>query len=172
MKKMTTLIMIALIGLGGSAMALTEGDTVPDIKVASTSGEEVSLADFKGSWLVVYFYPKSFTPGCTKEACSLRDGYAELEATGATLLGVSLDDLETQHKFRKDYQLPFNLLADTSKELSRSMGALMVGGFMTKRMTFIINPEGTIAKVLTSVTVSDHDSEVLAALKELQAKDA
>lgn len=146
-------------------MAMQVGDPAPEIKVASTSGSEVSLTDFKGQWLVVYFYPKSFTPGCTKQACSLRDGYGEIQEAGAAILGVSLDNLETQQKFKAEYNLPFDLLADTDKQLAKAMDALGLGGFMAKRMTFVIDPEGKVAAILDSVHVADHDAEVLAAIR-------
>lgn len=158
-------LMIALMLMGGSAMAMEVGDKVPEIKVPSTGGGEVALSDYAGDWLVVYFYPKAFTPGCTKQACSLRDGYSAIQEAGAVVLGVSLDKLDTQQKFKAEHNLPFELLADSDKELSRAMDTLMLGGLMTKRMTYVINPEGVVTRILENVDVNDHDDEVIAAIE-------
>lgn len=152
------------------AQALEVGQPVPDVGAPSTSGTNAKLSDFKGKWLVVYFYPKSFTPGCTKEACSLRDGFGDIQALNATILGVSVDDIETQKKFKAEHKLPFDLLADDQKEVSKAFDALGMGGFMSQRKTFIINPEGVVAHVFASVNVSDHDAEVADVLKTLSSK--
>ncbi|MBN1269850.1 MAG: peroxiredoxin, partial [Kiritimatiellae bacterium] len=126
------------------------------------------LADLKGQWVVLYFYPKSFTPGCTKEACSLRDGYPGIQETGAVILGVSTDSLETQEKFKARYNLPFDLLADPHKVICRAYDALSLGGLMAKRTTFIINPDGRIAHIFEKVDADDHETQVRQALATLQ----
>ena len=151
-----------------SAKAVQVGDAAPAFKAASTAGRELSLQDFKGQWLVMYFYPKSFTPGCTAESCSLRDGYGAIQAEGAVILGVSLDKLETQNKFKAEHQLPFDLLSDPDGAVAKAFDVLALGGFMAKRVTFIINPEGRVARVLDDVKTGSHDGQVLAALQALK----
>lgn len=160
------LIIVALAAT--TAPALQPGDAAPDFRAASTAGSELSLADFAGSWLVLYFYPKSFTPGCTAEACSLRDGYAAIQETGARILGVSVDKLETQLKFKAEHRLPFDLLADSDAVVARAYGASMLMGKMARRVTFILSPDGRIARVIEDVKSAQHDAQVLAALRELQ----
>ena len=159
-------VMASLQGL--SAWAVQPGEPAPDFKAASTAGRELRLADFAGKWLVLYFYPKSFTPGCTAESCSLRDGYQDILSAGAAILGVSLDNLETQQKFKTEHKLPFDLLSDEKAEVAKAYDALGFGGFMAKRLTFIINPEGKVARILDDVKTGDHDAQVLGILRELQ----
>ena len=161
---LSTVVMMSM-----PAYALQVGDPAPDVSAPSTSGQTVNIRDFKGSWLVVYFYPKSFTPGCTKEACSLRDGYGEIQKLGATILGASFDDVETQQKFKAEHKLPFDLLADDKKDVAKAFDAVGMGGFMAQRKTFIISPEGVVARVVEDVAVGSHDAQVLEVLKSLQA---
>ena len=153
-----------------AVLAVEVGQPAPDFKAPSTTGQAASLADYAGKWLVLYFYPKSFTPGCTKESCSLRDGFADIQALGATILGVSVDKLETQDKFKAEHKLPFELLSDADGAVAKAYGVLGLGGFMAKRVTFIINPEGKLAQVLDSVNTGDHDAQVADALRALQQK--
>jgi peroxiredoxin Q/BCP len=161
--------MVVMLAIQGSAVwAIQPGEPAPDFKAAATGGRTVSLGDFSGSWLVLYFYPKSFTPGCTAESCSLRDGYAGLQTLGATLLGVSLDKKETQEKFKAEHKLPFDLIADTDGAVAKAYGALGLGGFMAKRMTFLINPAGQVVRIIDSVKTGEHDKQVAEALRELQ----
>ena len=148
--------------------AVQPGEPAPDFKAASTAGRELSLSDFNGKWLVLYFYPKSFTPGCTSQTCSLRDGYQDIQALSATILGVSLDKLETQEKFKAEHKLPFDLLSDADGVVAKAYDVLSFGGFMAKRVTFIIDPEGKVAKVIDSVNTGDHDAQVAEALRQLQ----
>lgn len=169
MKRIAKTLVAMAAAAGSSASALTVGDPAPDFKAASTSGAEVSLKDFSGSWLVLYFYPKSFTPGCTKEACSLRDGFAGILGLGAKILGVSVDSLATQQKFKAEHQLPFDLLADEDKGVARAYDALGLGGLMARRVTYLISPDGRIARVIDSVRTGDHDAQVAESLRELQA---
>ena len=119
MKRMVA--MVAGLMAGGAAMAAQVGQPAPDFKVQGTGGE-VTLAGLKGKWVVLYFYPKSFTPGCTKESCSLRDGHDQLAGLNAVVLGASIDDLETQRKFKAEHKLPFELLADADKSLAKEIG--------------------------------------------------
>ena len=104
------------------------GDPAPDFALPSSSGATQTLAAVRGQWVVLYFYPKAFTPGCTAEACSLRDGYKEVQALGAVIFGVSLDGVAKLAEFREQYHLPFELLSDARKDASRAYGTLALGG--------------------------------------------
>lgn len=146
---------------------LAIGSLAPDFKTPATGGRPLSLADFKGRWVVLYFFPKAFTPGCTAESCSLRDGHREIQKTGAVILGASLDTLATQEKFKEKYNLPFELLADNEKHLAKAYGVLGLFGLYAQRKTFIIDPNGKIAHVFDSVHSGNHDDEVLQILKKL-----
>lgn len=170
MKKRTWAGLLVAALCATSALAVQEGEPAPDFRAPSTSGSELGLSDFSGKWLVLYFYPKAFTPGCTAEACSLRDGYAAIIDSGAQILGVSVDTLDTQKKFKAEYHLPFDLLADESGVVTKTFGAEGMIGRMSRRVTFIISPEGKIARAIESVKSAEHDAQVLAALRELQAK--
>jgi peroxiredoxin Q/BCP len=165
--KKALLLLLTLAPLAACAAA-KHGEAAPDFKAQTTKGE-VQLASFKGKWLVLYFYPKSFTPGCTKEACSLRDGYADIQKTGAEILGVSLDSLEKQKKFKAEYKLPFELVADTDKQVTKAFDVLGVAGLVASRYTFIIAPDGKIAHVFDKVDCPGHKDQVLETLKRLQA---
>ena len=154
--------------LGTTALAAQVGQPAPDFKAQGTGGE-VSLAGLKGKWVVLYFYPKSFTPGCTKESCSLRDGHQDLAGLNAVVLGVSIDDLETQRKFKAEHKLPFELLADTDKAVSKAYDVLAPMGLFAVRRTFIIDPKGTVAHVFESVSVTTHADDVKAELARLRA---
>jgi thioredoxin-dependent peroxiredoxin len=161
--------LMSLLGLAAAgALAAEVGKPAPDFEADSTAGGKAKLADYKGSWLVLFFYPKSFTPGCTKEACSLRDGHAGLQAMGIKVLGVSLDNLETQKKFKAEYKLPFELLADTDKKVAAAYDALTVGGLVAARVTFVIDPDGKLAAVIKDVNTASHDAQVKAAVEKLK----
>ena len=142
----------------------------PDFSAASTGGGTVKLSDFKGKWVVLYFYPKAFTPGCTKETCSLRDGHAELAGLDAVVLGVSLDGLEKQKEFKAKYEAPFELIADSDKKVSEAYGVLAPMRLFAERRTFIISPEGKIAHIFEKVDVANHAAEVKAVPLKLRAK--
>ncbi|MDE3246227.1 MAG: peroxiredoxin, partial [Acidobacteriota bacterium] len=114
-----------------------------------------------------YFYPKDDTPGCTKEACSLRDGHVALQAAGAVVLGVSSDDVKSHGAFAAKYHLPFSLLADPDKAIINAYGVKMFGLGMAKRVTFVIDRQGVIRKIFRDVKPAGHDQEVLAAVKNL-----
>lgn len=164
-------ILAVLLGLLTSkAWGLQVGDPVPNISAPSTSGKDVNFSELKGSWVVLYFYPKAFTPGCTAEACSLRDGYSEIQKLGATILGVSLDHLPTQLDFKAKYRLPFDLLSDSKKKVAKAFDSLGFVGQMAQRKTFLINPEGKIAFIFDKVNAGNHDQEVAETLKKLQQK--
>lgn len=162
----------AIVGLAAMAAAragaIGVGDAVPSMELASTGGP-VDLAKLKGKWVVLFFYPKSFTPGCTKESCSVRDSYEKLVQWGAVVYGASLDDLQTQQKFKTAHNLPYELIADTEKKLAKAFDVLAPMGLFAARRTFIIGPEGKIAHVFDSVSVGTHGDDVASALEKLTA---
>ena len=148
---------------------LKVGDKAPDFTLMDERGLPVSLKDFLGkNPVVLYFYPKDFTSGCTTEACSFRDDYKAYEEKGAVVVGVSLDSIESHAKFSKHYNLPFTLLSDNRKEVAKAYGVLGTGGFLAKRVTFIIDRDGNIAGIFSKVDVKRHSQEVLEALDKLK----
>ena len=145
------------------------GDKAPDFSLLDERGLPVNLRDYLGHKVVIlYFYPKDFTPGCTKEACSFRDNYKPYQDKGAVVIGVSVDSVESHSRFSEEYNLPFPILSDSGKEVARAYGVLGIGGFLAKRVTFIINREGKITRIFPKVNVKQHSEEVLKALEELQ----
>jgi peroxiredoxin Q/BCP len=149
------------------------GDPAPDFSAATTDGRRVSLKDYRGKKLVMYFYPRDDTPGCTKQACSLRDHNKDITAKGAAILGVSTQGEASHRKFTDKYQLNFPLLADTDGAVGRAYGTLGGDGMMdklksavgaAKRVTFIIDEQGRIAHVIDKPQVARHAEEVLALL--------
>lgn len=164
-------LMIFSLWFASQAWALEVGDAVPDIALPSTAGEPLNLRDFNGEWVVLYFYPRAFTPGCTAQSCSLRDEYGEMKQRDVTLLGASLDNEERQLAFKKEHDLPFELLSDNGKELARAFDVLMSGGLMASRRTFIINPDSRVAYRFDRPKTHGHAEEVLAKLDELMPQD-
>jgi peroxiredoxin Q/BCP len=154
-------------------MALKEGDKAPAFQVDSDSEETVSLKDFKGKRVVLYFYPKDMTPGCTQEACDFRDAFARLKKLGVVVLGVSKDSAGSHQKFRQKHELPFSLLSDTSGSLCERYGvwkekSLYGRKFMgIVRSTFVIGPDQKIEKIFPKVKVKDHVGEVLSLCQSL-----
>ncbi|HSK80769.1 MAG TPA: thioredoxin-dependent thiol peroxidase [Thermoanaerobaculia bacterium] len=152
---------------------IEEGQTAPDFTLPADDGREVKLSGLRGKPVVLYFYPKDDTPGCTKEACSFRDRSGDLKATGAVVLGVSPDDVASHGEFRDKYSLNFPLLADTDHQVAERYGAWREKNMYGKksvgiqRSTFLIGPDGTVRKVWKKVNVDGHDEEVLAALGRL-----
>ena len=146
---------------------LQEGDKVPNFTVNDQEGNPVSLTDYKGHKLVVFFYPKANTPGCTKEACNLRDNYEELKNKGFKLLGVSADSERKQKNFKEKYDFPFPLLADENKEVINAFGVWGPKKFMGReydgihRTTFIVDEEGKVERVIAKVKTKDHAAQIL-----------
>ena len=148
---------------------LKEGDVAPDFNTRDASGNQVKLSDFHGQKVVLYFYPKDDTPGCTKQACSFRDASADYEAQGIKVLGVSLDDEASHQAFASKFNLPFTLLSDTDHSVSDAYGVYGEQTWGDKkfmgvaRKTFLIDETGTIKKVFDKVNVEQHADEVMAA---------
>jgi peroxiredoxin Q/BCP len=168
-----------------TAGTLQVGDSAPDFQAMATNSKEIKLSKLKGRWVVLYFYPKSFTPGCTAEACALRDSYMDiqkigivledekpdkvkLDEAGTVILGVSVDKIKTQKDFKAKYNLPFELLDDNDKKISKAYDVLGFTGLTAQRKTFIINPEGKIAYIFDKVKASEHDAEVKKVLADLR----
>ena len=151
-------------------LALKEGDAAPEFSVAASGGGTISLADFRGRNVILYFYPKDNTPGCTKEACAFRDEFAAFKKQGAVILGVSTDPVKAHDKFTDKFKLPFPLLADVDKKIVEAYGVWGEKTFMgrkylgTYRVTFLIGPDGRIKKIWPLVKPEEHAAEVLAAL--------
>jgi len=160
-----------LLGLSCAWAALpAAGALAPAFSLADQAGKARTLAEFRGKWVVLYFYPKDDTPGCTEEACKFRDDIFALGQLGAQVIGVSLDDSASHAQFAKKYSLPFPLLADPSGAVTRSYGALPEGSRYARRYTFLIDPAGKVAKVYTSVETSRHSVEVIEDLKRLSKR--
>ncbi|MCS6783164.1 MAG: peroxiredoxin [Gloeomargarita sp. SKYBB_i_bin120] len=143
-------------------MALAVGTQAPDFRTVDTQGRSVSLADFAGKTVVLYFYPKDDTPGCTKEACGFRDHYAAYQQHDVVVLGVSQDDQASHQAFAQKYNLPFPLLVDTGGAISRAYD--VDGGGYSQRVTYVIDPQGKISRVYTNVKTDTHATDILADL--------
>lgn len=170
------LLIVAIIALvfliskqSEAANVPTPGDTAPDFRLVDQNGQIKKLSDFSGQWVVLYFYPKDDTPGCTKEACAFRDDLTSLEKLGARVVGISVDDSDSHAKFAAKYHLPFPLLADEDGKVAESYGALtnLLVVKIAKRYTFLIDPKGKISKVYLSVDTSRHSQEIVDDLKKL-----
>ena len=146
---------------------LKVGDKVPAFSVSDDQGNTQSLSDYAGKKLIVFFYPKANTPGCTAEACDLRDHYKELQAAGYSLLGVSADSEKKQRNFSEKYDFPFPLLADEEKEVINAFGVWGLKKFMGReydgihRMTFIVNEKGIVERVIEKVKTKEHAAQIL-----------
>ncbi|NJR24760.1 MAG: thioredoxin-dependent thiol peroxidase [Richelia sp. CSU_2_1] len=154
-------------------MTLNSGDVAPDFSLPDAEGNTVSLADFRGQWVVLYFYPRDSTPGCTKEACGFRDIYSQYQSRKIAVLGVSTDSPKSHSKFATKYELPFPLLCDCDAAVATAYGCWGLKKFMGKefmgvmRMTFAIAPDGRIEKVYRKVKPESHAAEILADLPDL-----
>lgn len=167
--------MAAVLWLGVAWSATPkEGARAPDFALPDQNGTIRRLADYRGQWLVLYFYPRDNTPGCTTEAQRFRDDSAALQQTQTVLLGVSVDSIASHREFAGKHQLPFLLLADESGQVAAAYGSLgpLPGVRMAKRHTFLIDPSGRIAKVYTKVDPATHSQQVLADLRTLRHQPA
>lgn len=151
---------------------LKEGDVAPDFSLSSSLGKSISLKDYRGKKLILYFYPKDDTPGCTKEACTFRDELKKFEKANAVILGVSSDDLDSHQKFIDKYNLSFPLLSDTDTKVSQTYGTYKLKSMYGKkywgivRTTFLIDERGKIEKIFPKVKVEGHSEELLALLQK------
>ena len=177
MKKTRILIVLFGLGLIALAPALTNafsmpevGQPAPDFSLKNQDGKQVSLKDYRGKWVVLYFYPKDFTGGCTLEAHNFQRDIASYEKANAVILGVSVDTEDSHKSFCAKEGLSFKLLADTENKVSTTYGSIMEyqGNKLSARNTFLIDPKGKIAKVFEKVKPPAHSEEVLAALAELR----
>jgi len=174
-------IVLALVALGLLAFRMTSmaaslprtGQPAPAFDLKDANNTPHQLSDYAGKWLVLYFYPKDDTPGCTKEACHFRNDLFELEKLGAKVVGVSVDDSGSHAKFAEKYKLPFPLLADVDGKVADSYGALTNLGIIkiSKRYTFLIDPKGMVAKSYLSVDTSRHSQEIIDDLKKMTSKN-
>ena len=170
------LVLLLLAAAAGLALAETkmpaEGAAAPDFTLTTNEGKQAGLKDFHGKWVVLYFYPKDFTSGCTMEAHNFQRDLAKYEQAGAVILGVSVDSAESHKAFCAKEGLNFKLLSDPNATVSTQYGSVMEysGSKLSARNTFLIDPEGKIVKVFTGVKPDVHSTEVLAALATLQKR--
>jgi peroxiredoxin Q/BCP len=157
-------------------MKLAAGDPAPDFTLPDQNEHEHTLSDYRGKWVLVYFYPRDNTPGCTQEACAFRDTFARLRRAGAVVLGISPDSVRSHGRFAEKHDLPFPLLADTDRKVVRLYGAWgkkkmagreYMGVF---RKSFLVDPEGRLAKAYEKVRPKEHAAEVLEDIKSLKKK--
>ncbi|NIS83257.1 MAG: thioredoxin-dependent thiol peroxidase [Anaerolineales bacterium] len=152
-------------------MTPTSGDRAPDFELLSDTGEPVKLSDYRGRYIVLYFYPRADTPSCTKEACGFRDDYSVYQEKGVVILGVSPDTVKQQAKFKAKYDLPFTLLDDTNHQISEAYDVWGLKKFMgrefmgVKRTTFLIDPDGEIVERFENVKPAEHSKEILDTLE-------
>jgi peroxiredoxin Q/BCP len=148
------------------------GEAAPDFELPDQNGVQHTLKGYAGKWLVLYFYPKDDTPGCTQEACAFRDDLHKVTALGAQVVGISVDDSASHAEFAKKYHLPFPLLADKTAAVAAKYGALTNLGLIkfARRYTFLIDPQGKVVRVYTKVETSKHSTEIIKDLQELIEK--
>jgi peroxiredoxin Q/BCP len=152
----------------GAQEPLRPGQPAPDFNLPDQNGKTHRLSDYRGKWLALYFYVKDDTPGCTEQACKFRDDIGDLDDLGAEVVGVSVDDTASHAQFARKYNLPFPLLADSKGETAARYGSLRSDGSLAKRNTFLIDPQGRIAKVYLSANTSRNSTEVIEDLKKLK----
>ena len=171
---LTTIALVMLpLAFAGTPAAPTVGTEAPAFTLPDQNGKPVSLSEYRGRWVVLYFYPKDGTPGCTTEACEFRDNVFAFREIGATILGISVDNVESHEQFAARYHLPFTILADSEKNVARQYGVLhrMLGVMeLARRETFIVDPQGRVAKHYREVDPGSHSKQVMADLKALQVQ--
>lgn len=175
MKKYILLALVVIVAGLVMVVAMAEGDNpavgslAPTFKLQDQNGEWHELADYRGKWLAVYFYPRDDTPGCTTEACNFRDNIYAFREIGAEVVGISVDDVASHKEFEQKYKLPFTLLSDQSGETSKAYGVLRDYKLaeIASRQSFLVNPDGVIAKHYQVVDPETHTQEVLADLQGL-----
>ena len=175
LKKRASTGLLALLGLHSvQADELAAGSLAPKFTLLDQASKTHTLADYRGRWVVLYFYPKDDTPGCTTEACNFRDDLPAMRALNVQILGISIDDTKSHARFAEKYSLPFPLLADTEGDVARAYGSLWSIGPMriAKRYTFVIDPDGRIARIYRNVKPASHSRELQHDLKELQKAPA
>jgi peroxiredoxin Q/BCP len=170
MKSLTLILAFSMLPLFSFAKDLKEGDLAPTFKAKNQLGEEFDLQSRKGSWTVLYFYPKAGTPGCTKQACAFRDSIDKIRAQGADVFGVSADTVEEQAQFHKTHRLNFALLADPQDKVIELYGSKMPMIKMSKRWTFILDPELKIRKIQKDVDPVIDSVKIAAQIAELKVK--
>ncbi len=172
LKAIVVIIGLCLMTQTATARDLEVGQAAPDFTLNDQNQKPKALSDMKGKWLVLYFYPKDETPGCTAEACSFRDNIVAIQASNTAVWGVSVDNEESHTEFASKHKLPFTLLADKGGKVAKQYGSLMNLFIMkiAKRHSFIIDPQGKVAKIYRSVNPKQHVAEILKDLKVLQSK--
>ena len=148
-------------------MKVKEGDRFPDFSLLSDDGKTVSLSDLRGKEVVIYFYPKDNTPGCTKEACSFRDNINRFNSLGIPVYGISVDSVDSHIKFKNKYSLPFTLLSDSDKKLINELGIKSMFG-TASRVTFILDKDGKIIKIYPKVSPDKHAEEIISFLNRFK----
>lgn len=167
---------MAAVAAAKSTLAVRVGQLAPDFTLPDQNGKLHKLSGYRGSWVLLYFYPKDFTAGCTTEACSIRDAWAQFKAHGAVVLGVSIDPVQSHQQFAGKYALPFTILSDTGKKVVKTYGVWGARNYHghqsigTLRTSFLINPKGVIARIYENVQPNLHVQQVLNDLAKLQAK--
>jgi len=165
-------MLLMVLFFGAQADDLKPGDPAPAFELRDQHGKMHHLSDYQGQWLVLYFYPKDDTPGCTSEACEFRDDFMTLQGMDVRLLGVSLDDVKSHKEFAEKYHLPFPLLSDRTGEVARVYGSLWKLGPIrfARRHTFISDPQGELAKIYRSVAPKTHSDQVIGDLENLRSR--
>jgi peroxiredoxin Q/BCP len=172
LRKLFTLLMAATLFFGNHATQAAGpkvGEAAPDFSLPDQNGQTHKLSDFRGKWLVLYFYVKDDTPGCTEQACKFRDDIHQLEEQGAQVVGVSVDNTASHADFAKKYSLPFPLLADSKGETAARYDSLRGDGSLARRNTFVIDPQGRIARIYLSASTSRNSADVIEDLKKLKS---
>lgn len=165
MLKFITLSVLLVGFLWGKSMPVSIGDTAPDFSLPDENGQIHALSQYRGQKVVVYFYPKDDTPGCTKEACGIRDEFSSFKDNQIVVFGVSYDNASSHRKFKKKFDIPFHLLSDEDKSVSRLYGA--DGMFFPSRKTYLIDEDGKLLKIYDKVNVLNHAEDILHSFAEI-----